>query len=200
MRSPEVLTRPRASAQGSQTFGIPPFAIVGRDDHLDWLSTSSPKPRHTRADSGPASDKIAAILAGREAKKARSEALAQAARNRNRLSSSSKPAAARGAKRKRNKTTPGPTVFGFVGCKCTINPRNPKRKRVPPSECILRNLSVALERPLKNALARSRLLAPREHVAPQAPGGAQLLALDKAVHPLAAAEVELPLDTARAGL
>ena len=47
MRSPEVLTRPRASAQGSQTFGIPPFAIVGRDDHLDWLSTSSPKPRHT---------------------------------------------------------------------------------------------------------------------------------------------------------
>ena len=33
-----------------------------------------------------------------------------------------------------------------------------------------------------------------------APGGAQLLALDKAVHPLAAAEVELPLDAARAGL
>ena len=61
-------------------------------------------------------------------------------------------------------------------------------------------MSVALERPLKNALARSRLLAPRERVAPQAPGGAQLLALDKAVYPLAAAEVELPLDTARAGL
>ena len=39
-----------ASAQGSQTFGIPPFAIVGRDDHLDWLSTSSPKPRHTHDD------------------------------------------------------------------------------------------------------------------------------------------------------
>ena len=50
VRSPEVLTRPRASAQGSQTFGIPPFAIVGRDDHLDWLSTSSPKPRHTHDD------------------------------------------------------------------------------------------------------------------------------------------------------
>ena len=59
---------------------------------------------------------------------------------------------------------------------------------------------LSLERPLKNALARSRLLAPRELVAPQAPGGAQLLALDKAVHPLAAAEVKLPLDTARAGL
>ena len=57
-----------------------------------------------------------------------------------------------------------------------------------------------MERPVQHALARSRLLAPREHVAPQAPGGAQLLALDKAVHPLAAAEVELPLDTARAGL
>ena len=50
VRSPEVLTRPRASAQGSQTFGIPPFAIVGRDDHLDWLSTSSPKPRHTQGE------------------------------------------------------------------------------------------------------------------------------------------------------
>ena len=48
MRSPEVLTRPRSSAQGSQTFGFPPYAIVGRDDHLDWLSTSSPKPQHTR--------------------------------------------------------------------------------------------------------------------------------------------------------
>ena len=36
----------------------------------------------------------------------------------------------------RNKTTPGPTVFGFVGSKeCTWNPRNPKRKRVPPLEC-----------------------------------------------------------------
>ena len=56
--------------------------------------------KRSRADSGPASDKIAAILADREAKKARSEALAQAARIRNRLSSSSKPAAARGAKRK----------------------------------------------------------------------------------------------------
>ena len=38
MRSPEVLTRPRSSAQGSQTFGFPPYAIVGRDDHFDWLS------------------------------------------------------------------------------------------------------------------------------------------------------------------
>ena len=38
VRSPEVLTRPRASAQGSQTFGFPPYAIVGRDDHFDWLS------------------------------------------------------------------------------------------------------------------------------------------------------------------
>ncbi len=38
MRSPEVLTRPQASAQGSQTFGFPPYAIVGRDDHFDWLS------------------------------------------------------------------------------------------------------------------------------------------------------------------
>ena len=57
-----------------------------------------------------------------------------------------------------------------------------------------------MERPVQHALARSRLLAPREHVAPHAPGGAQLLALDKAVHPLAAAEVELPLDAARAGL
>ena len=57
-----------------------------------------------------------------------------------------------------------------------------------------------MERPFQHALARSRLLAPREHVAPHAPGGAQLLALDKAVHPLAAAEVELPLDAARAGL
>ena len=97
----------------------------------------------------------------------------------------------------RSETTPGPTVFGFVGSKCTRNPRNPKRKRVPPLECIL---SVAMERPVQHALARSRLLAPREHVAPHAPGGAQLLALDKAVHPLAGAEVELPLDAARAGL
>ena len=64
-------------------------------------------------------------------------------------------------------------------------------------ECIS---SVAMERPFQHALARLRLLAPRERVAPQAPGGAQLLALDKAVNPLAAAEVELPLDTARAGL
>ena len=39
MRSPAVLTRPRAGAQGSQTSGIPPSFIVGRDDHLDWLST-----------------------------------------------------------------------------------------------------------------------------------------------------------------
>ena len=54
-----------------------------------------------------------------------------------------------------------------------------------------------MERPFQHALARLRLLA---HDAPQAPGGAQLLALDKAVNPLAAAEVELPLDTARAGL
>ena len=77
------------------------------------------------------------------------------------------------------------------------NPRNPNKKRVPPFECIS---SVAMERPFQHALARLRLLAPREHVAPQAPGGALLLALDKAVHPLAAAEVELPLDTARAGL
>ena len=38
VRSPEVLTRPQASAQGSQTFGFPPYAIVGRDDHFDWLS------------------------------------------------------------------------------------------------------------------------------------------------------------------
>ena len=38
VRSPEVLTRPRSSAQGSQTFGFPPYAIVGRDDHFDWLS------------------------------------------------------------------------------------------------------------------------------------------------------------------
>ena len=38
VRSPEVLTRPRSSAQGSQTFGYPPYAIVGRDDHFDWLS------------------------------------------------------------------------------------------------------------------------------------------------------------------
>ena len=38
VRSPEVLTRPRSSAQGSQTFGSPPYAIVGRDDHFDWLS------------------------------------------------------------------------------------------------------------------------------------------------------------------
>ena len=52
-----------------------------------------------------------------------------------------------------------------------------------------------MERPVQHALASSRLLAPRERVAPRAPGGAQLLALDKAVHPLAAAEVELPLDT-----
>ena len=57
-----------------------------------------------------------------------------------------------------------------------------------------------MERPVQHALARSRLLAPREQVAPHAPGGAQLLALDKAVHPLAGAEVELPLDAARAGL
>ena len=28
----------RSSAQGSQTFGFPPYAIVGRDDHFDWLS------------------------------------------------------------------------------------------------------------------------------------------------------------------
>ena len=63
-------------------------------------------------------------------------------------------------------------------------------------------MSVALERPLNNALERSRLLWRPEnmlHHNAQAPGGAQLLALDKAVHPLAAAEVELPLDTARAG-
>ena len=38
VRSPEVLTRPQASAQGSQTFGFPPYDIVGRDDHFDWLS------------------------------------------------------------------------------------------------------------------------------------------------------------------
>ena len=49
-----------------------------------------------------------------------------------------------------------------------------------------------MERPFQHALARLRLLAPRERVALHAPGGAQLLALDKAVHPLAAAEVELP--------
>ena len=59
---------------------------------------------------------------------------------------------------------------------------------------------VAMELPVQHALARSRLLAPRERVALHAFGGAQLLALDKAVHPLAAAEVELPLDAARAGL
>ena len=76
------------------------------------------------------------------------------------------------------------------------NSRNPNKKRVPPSSVSL----VAMERPVQHALARSRLLAPREHVAPRAPGGAQLLALDKAVHPLAAAEVELPLNAARAGL
>ena len=50
---------------------------------------------------------------------------------------------------------------------------------------------------MKNALARSRLLWRPEnmlHHNAQAPGGAQLLALDKAVHPLAAAEGELPLE------
>ena len=52
----------------------------------------------------------------------------------------------------------------------------------------------------KRARALASAGAAREHVAPQAPGGAQLLALYKAVNPLAAAEVELPLDTARAGL
>ena len=39
-----------------------------------------------------------------------------------------------------------------------------------------------MERPVQHALARSRLLAPRERVAPRASGGAQLRALDKAVH------------------
>ena len=38
-----------------------------------------------------------------------------------------------GAERSETTPAPAPTVFGFVGCKCTINPRNPKRKRVPPS-------------------------------------------------------------------
>ena len=49
-----------------------------------------------------------------------------------------------------------------------------------------------MERPLQHALARSRLLAPREHVAPHAPGGAKLLALDKAVHPLSSARARSP--------
>ena len=35
VRSPEVLTRPQASAQG---LAFPPMLFVGRDDHFDWLS------------------------------------------------------------------------------------------------------------------------------------------------------------------
>ena len=36
---------PRETKSRLPRCAFPPLAIVGRDDHLDWLSTSSPKPR-----------------------------------------------------------------------------------------------------------------------------------------------------------
>ena len=70
MRSPEVLTRPQASAQGSQTFGFPPYAIVGRDDHFDWLSykfaKASTHSAKVKAERRKEQRHAAAAAAGRE--------------------------------------------------------------------------------------------------------------------------------------
>ena len=61
VRSPEVLTRPQASAQGSQTFGFPPYAIVGRDDHFDWLSYKFAKAStHSRVEARAVAMRVAA--------------------------------------------------------------------------------------------------------------------------------------------
>ena len=66
-------------------------------------------------------------------------------------------------RRSRNKTTPGPEPSSVSSVPSVHwNPRNPKRKRVPPLECIL---SVAMERPVQHR-SRARVCWRPENTLP----------------------------------